>query len=108
MCTGASSGVVTFVNNGTCTIDANQAGNADYAPAPQKVITFTVAALSQKLTNLTPLSIPYTTTPIPLVATSSNTTSSAAPICFIYLSAAPALSAVQAAQPVQPVFRPRL
>jgi len=92
VCTGASSGVVTFVNNGTCTIDANQAGNADYAPAPQKVITFTVAALTQKLTNLTPISIPYTTTPIPLLATSSNTTSSAAPLCFVYLSGAGTVS----------------
>jgi hypothetical protein len=84
VCTGASTGVITFVSNGTCTIDANQAGNSDYAPAPQKVITFTVAALSPRLTNLTPISIPYTTTPIPLVAASSNMTSSAAPICFTF------------------------
>jgi Chitobiase/beta-hexosaminidase C-terminal domain len=86
VCTGASTGIVTFVNNGTCTIQANQPGNSAYAPAPQKVITFTVAALAQRLTNLTPLSIPYTTTPIPLVATSSNTTASAGLICFTYSS----------------------
>jgi Chitobiase/beta-hexosaminidase C-terminal domain len=84
VCTGLNTDTVTFINNGTCTIDANQPGNSQYAPAPQVVITFTVAALSQRITNLTATSIPYTTTPIPLVATSSNTTSSAAPICFTY------------------------
>ena len=86
VCTGASSGVVTFVSNGTCTIDANQAGDSDYAPAKQVVITFTVSALTQRLTNLTPISIPYTTTPIPLSIASSNMTSTAAPICFTYES----------------------
>jgi len=75
--------IVTFTNNGTCTIDANQAGNSLYAPAPQKVVTYTVAALSPKLTILTPLTTPYTTTAIPLVAASSNMTSSAALICFV-------------------------
>jgi hypothetical protein len=84
VCTGVSSGVVTFINNGTCTIHANQAGNADFAPAPQVTITFTVTAISPKLTNCTPISTFYTTTPIPLCAISSNTTSSAALICFTY------------------------
>jgi hypothetical protein len=86
VCTGVSSGTVTFINNGTCTIHANQAGNADFAPAPQVNITFTVSALTQKLTNLTPVTTPYTTTPIPLLATSSNTTAGSALICFTYLS----------------------
>jgi hypothetical protein len=85
VCTVAG-GIVTFTNNGTCTIDANQAGNSAYAPAKQVVITFTVAPLSPRLTNLTPLSTPYTTTPIPLVATSSNTTASAGLICFTFSS----------------------
>ena len=85
ICTVAGD-MVTFINNGTCTIDANQAGNAVYAPAPQKVNTYTVAALTQKLTNLTPVTMAYTTTPVQLVATSSNTTSSAALICFVYLA----------------------
>lgn len=84
VCTGASTGVITFVSNGTCTINANQAGNANYAPAKQIVITFTVAALAPRLTNLTPISMPYTTTPVQLVATSSNMTSSAAPVCFTF------------------------
>jgi hypothetical protein len=85
VCTVAG-GIVTFTNNGTCTIDANQAGNSNYAPAKQVVITFTVAALSPRLTNLTPISVPYTTTPIPLVAASSNTTASAGLICFTFLA----------------------
>ena len=85
VCTVAG-GIVTFTNNGTCTIDANQAGNSVYAPAPQKVITFTVAALQQRLTDCTPASTPYTMTPIPLCAVSSNMTSDAALICFTYQS----------------------
>jgi hypothetical protein len=83
VCT-VSGGIVTFTNNGTCPVDANQAGNSAYAPAPQKVITFTVGALTQRLTTLTPLTTPFTTTPIPLLAASSNMTSTAAQICFAY------------------------
>ena len=82
VCTGLNTGTVTFINNGTCTIDANQAGNSRYAPAPQKVVTFTVSAVTQRLTNLTPASTPYTTTPIPLWQASSNMTAGAAPVCF--------------------------
>ena len=84
--TGVSTDIVTFINNGTCTIDANQAGNSMYAPAPQKVVTFTVSALPQRLTDTTPISTTYTTTPIPLSVASSNMTSTAAPICYAYSS----------------------
>ena len=94
VCTGVSSGVVTFISNGTCTIHANQAGNSAYAPAPQVTITFTVSAISPKLTNCTPISTPYTTTPIPLCATSSNMTSTAALICFTYDSGPGTVSGV--------------
>jgi hypothetical protein len=86
VCTGVSSGIVNFINNGTCTIQANQAGNADFAPAPQKVVSFTVSAITTKLTNLTPTSTTFTTTPIPLLAASSNSTSNAPPICFTYVA----------------------
>jgi hypothetical protein len=34
---------VSFIGAGTCTIDANQGGDADYAPAPQVQQTFAVA-----------------------------------------------------------------
>jgi len=84
ICTGLETGTVTFINNGTCTINANQAGNSVYAPAPQKVVTFTITAQPQRLTVLTPLATPYTTTPIPLLAASSNP--NGAPICFTYVS----------------------
>jgi hypothetical protein len=86
VCTGAGTGIITFVSNGACTIDANQPGNSSYAPAPQVVITFTVSALPQRLTDTTPISTSYTTTPIPLSVASSNMTSSAAPVCFAYTS----------------------
>jgi uncharacterized repeat protein (TIGR01451 family) len=35
---------VSFIGAGTCTIDANQGGNADYAPAPQMQQSFAVAS----------------------------------------------------------------
>lgn len=41
VCT-VSGTTVTLVSAGTCTIDANQAGNATYAPAPQVAQSFTV------------------------------------------------------------------
>jgi hypothetical protein len=40
----------TFVGAGTCTIDANQAGNTDYSAAPQVRATFTVAKAAQTVT----------------------------------------------------------
>ena len=45
MCT-ISSNVVTFVGAGTCTLDANQAGNTDYAAASQVTQSFSVSALT--------------------------------------------------------------
>jgi hypothetical protein len=44
---GISGSVLTFVGPGICTIDANQAGNADYAPAPQVQQSFNVAPPSK-------------------------------------------------------------
>ncbi len=37
-----SGSTVSFIGNGTCVIDANQAGDATYAPAPQEQQSFTV------------------------------------------------------------------
>jgi outer membrane protein OmpA-like peptidoglycan-associated protein len=45
-----SAGVVSFIGAGTCTIDANQAGNATYAVATQAQQNFTVAKGSQTIT----------------------------------------------------------
>jgi len=44
-----SSGVVSFVAGGTCAIDANQAGNSDYASAPQVQQSVTVSKESQTI-----------------------------------------------------------
>ncbi|WP_343733985.1 DUF4347 domain-containing protein [Acidovorax sp.] len=45
VCTITSAGVLTFVTAGTCTINADQAGNASYLPAPQVSRSFTVTAI---------------------------------------------------------------
>jgi hypothetical protein len=42
---------VTFIGTGTCVIDANQAGNAKYNPAPQVQQSFTVAPVTQAITS---------------------------------------------------------
>ena len=42
-----SSGTVSFTGAGTCVIDANQAGNANYDPAAQQQQSFTVGKASQ-------------------------------------------------------------
>ncbi|HUQ05931.1 MAG TPA: hypothetical protein VM261_25690 [Kofleriaceae bacterium] len=41
---------VTFVTSGTCVINANQAGNATYDPAPQAQQSFAVARANQTIT----------------------------------------------------------
>jgi hypothetical protein len=51
-----SGGVVTFTAVGTCLIDANQAGNANYLPAPQVQQSITVAQQSQAITFTPPVS----------------------------------------------------
>jgi hypothetical protein len=57
ICTVNASGVVSFVANGTCTIDFNDAGNANYSPAIQQVQTMTVGPLANAITvNSTPTS----------------------------------------------------
>jgi outer membrane protein OmpA-like peptidoglycan-associated protein len=45
-----SSGVVSFIGAGTCTIDANQAGNTTYNAAPQAQQSFTVGKTPQTIT----------------------------------------------------------
>jgi|GEM_PF-2959325 len=42
VCSIDSSGTVSYQNAGTCTLNADQAGNADYKPAPQVQQSFTV------------------------------------------------------------------
>ena len=45
VCTITSGGALTFVGAGNCTINANQAGNSTYLPAPQVSQSFTVNAI---------------------------------------------------------------
>lgn len=54
-------GVVTFIGAGSCTIDANQGGDATFAPAPQKQQSFPVAPGGF---SLTPQTIAFTS-PVP-------------------------------------------
>jgi outer membrane protein OmpA-like peptidoglycan-associated protein len=45
-----SAGVVSFIGNGTCTIDANQTGNATYSAAPQAQQSFGVGVATLTIT----------------------------------------------------------
>ncbi len=49
ICTVAGS-TVTFVGAGTCTIDANQAGNGSYQAAPQVQQSFAISRVAQTIT----------------------------------------------------------
>ena len=72
-----SGSVVTFIGAGTCTIDANQAGNASYSAAPQVQQSFSVGLEARAITSPnsatattgTPFSFTVTTTgtPVPLI-----------------------------------------
>ncbi len=65
-----SGSTVSFVGAGTCTVDANQAGNADYDSAPQISQSFSVAQASQTVT--------FTSTnPSPVVASGPSYTPTA-------------------------------
>jgi uncharacterized protein DUF4347/fibronectin type III domain protein/exosortase sorting signal-containing protein len=46
VCTVTSAGVLTFLSIGTCTIQADQAGNGSYLPAPQVSRSFAVNAVA--------------------------------------------------------------
>ena len=48
ICT-VSGSTVSFVGSGTCTIDANQSGNASYVAAPQVQQSFTISLASQTI-----------------------------------------------------------
>lgn len=45
VCTVTSGGALTFITAGTCTVDADQAGNSTYAAASQVAQSFSVAAV---------------------------------------------------------------
>ncbi|QNN46135.1 IPT/TIG domain-containing protein [Thermomonas brevis] len=49
VCTVTSAGALSLVGTGTCTIDADQPGDASYEPAPQVSQSFTVSAAAQAI-----------------------------------------------------------
>ncbi|HEY0922843.1 Ig-like domain-containing protein [Rheinheimera pacifica] len=65
VCTITGAGALTFVTAGTCTINADQAGNGSYLPAPQVSRTFTVNPVAPGI-------------PTAVVATAGDTTASVA------------------------------
>ncbi len=78
VCSIASDGVVTFNAAGTCTIDANQAGNSTYAPASQ--VTQAVTVSTPPVTS--PVTSPTTTSvsaPSPVHTSSSSVTAPSTP-----------------------------
>ncbi len=70
VCT-VSGTTATFIAAGTCTIDANQAGNSTYAAAPQVADSFTVNGEAQTISFANP-GAQTVGTPLPLVATASS------------------------------------
>jgi hypothetical protein len=72
---GVGSQVVTFLRNGTCLVDANQAGNANYNPADQiqEVIPITSSARTTQTISFT------STKPSPAVFNSTYTPVATAP-----------------------------
>ena len=71
VCT-VSGATVTLVAVGTCTIQATQAGNANYAPAPPVNQSFQVTQESQTITFGALANQPFGTAPFPVNATASS------------------------------------
>jgi hypothetical protein len=71
VCT-VSGSTVTFVGAGTCTIDADQAGDANYLAAPQAHQSFSIAQGTQTITFPDPGNFDKTDPPFALSATASS------------------------------------
>jgi hypothetical protein len=89
ICSVNASGVVSFLANGTCTINFNDAGNANYSGAIQQTQTMTVGPLANSITVTSTPSSPTqggpTYTPV-ASATSGDTvvvTSSTPSVCTV-------------------------
>ncbi|MBL0124926.1 MAG: fibronectin type III domain-containing protein [Betaproteobacteria bacterium] len=85
-----SSGLVTIVTGGSCTIAANQAGSSIFNAAPQVTQLVNIAAAPQTVTFAPASPVTFGVTPITLTATASSgltaftfSTSSAASICTV-------------------------
>jgi hypothetical protein len=73
-----SGSTVSFIGVGTCTIDANQAGNGEYSAAPQAQQSFAVSAPTSTFTAMSALTLPLVAAPNsnfnPISAAFSQTT----------------------------------
>ncbi len=63
---------ITLVSSGTCTVEADQPGNASYAPADAAFQSFTVAKVDQTITFTAPVSHSLAQSPVALNATASS------------------------------------
>jgi len=87
VCTVAGT-TVTFVTGGTCTVHANQAGNAGYAAAPQADDTFTITKTAQVITFAALPGAPMSNTPSTLTGTSDSS------LTVAFISATPSVCTV--------------
>jgi hypothetical protein len=99
--TTATSGVctvsgttVTIVSAGTCTINANQAGNADYEAASQVSQSFTIAKATPSLSSFAPVS---KTVGDPAFDLSAPSVANSLPGSFTYTSATTATATISGA-----------
>lgn len=85
---GTNGATATFVAPGTCTIAADQAGNAALAPAPTVVRSFTISKANQTVTFAAQTAKTITQSPVAITATAS----SGLPVSFV--STTPAVCSV--------------
>ncbi len=72
VCTVTSTGTLTFVAPGNCTITASQAGDARYTAAPNVIRTFAVTQGTQTISFPKPADTSFGATPPTLAATASS------------------------------------
>jgi putative cell wall-binding protein len=87
VCTVAGTSV-TLVSVGTCTINANQAGNGTFSAAPQVAQSFPVTIGSQTISFTGPATSQLNASPVTVAATASSGlsvafTSATAPVCTV-------------------------
>jgi len=87
VCTVAGA-TVTMITGGTCTIQAQQAGNATYAAAPNVSVSFTVGKASQTISFAPLFDKTLSQSPITVAATASSGlavtfTSTTTPVCTV-------------------------
>ncbi|WP_449446123.1 IPT/TIG domain-containing protein [Thermomonas brevis] len=82
VCTVTSAGALSLVGTGACTIDANQAGDASYEPAPQVSESFAVNAATQAITGFTATPANPVYAPNGTFAVSATPGASTSPLVF--------------------------